>query len=86
MYKIINFFFFIFIILFFFYVYKYYLSNKNIKKINLNRINIEQIVENKLANIPVLTNDTDKVIEFNSSFTEEIRKDKQRNFWDLLKE
>ena len=85
MYKIINFFFFIFIILFFFYVYKYYLSNKNIKKINLNRINIEQIVENKLANIPVLTNDTDKVIEFNSSFTEEIRKDKQRNFWDLLK-
>jgi hypothetical protein len=85
MYKIINFFFFIFIILFFFQVYKHYSSNKNIKKINLNRINIEQIVKNKLANIPVLTNDTDKVIEFNSSFTEEIRKDKQRNFWDLLK-
>ena len=85
MYKIINFFFFIFIILFFFQVYKHYSSNKNIKKINLNRINIEQIVKNKLANIPVLTNDTDKVIEFNSSFTEEIRKDKQRNFWYLLK-
>ena len=85
MYKIINFFFFIFIILFFFQVYKHYSSNKNIKKINLNRINIEQIVKNKLANIPVLTNDTDKVIEFNSSFTDEIRKDKQRNFWDLLK-
>ena len=85
MYKIINFFFFILIILFFFQVYKHYSSNKNIKKINLNRINIEQIVKNKLANIPVLTNDTDKVIEFNSSFTEEIRKDKQRNFWDLLK-
>ena len=85
MYKIIKFFFFIFIILFFFQVYKHYSSNKNIKKINLNRINIEQIVKNKLANIPVLTNDTDKVIEFNSSFTEEIRKDKQRNFWDLLK-
>ena len=85
MYKIINFFFFIFIILFFFQVYKHYSSNKNIKKINLNRINIEQIVKNKLANIPVLTNDTDKVIEFNSSFTEEIRKDKQRNFLYLLK-
>ena len=85
MYKIIKFFFFIFIILFFFQVYKHYSSNKNIKKINLNRINIEQIVKNKLANIPVLTNDTDKVIEFNSSFTDEIRKDKQRNFWDLLK-
>ena len=85
MYKIIKFFFFIFIILFFFQVYKHYSSNKNIKKINLNRINIEQIVKNKLANIPVLTNDTDKVIEFNSSFTEEIRKDKQRNFWYLLK-
>ena len=85
MYKIINLFFVIIIILFFFNVYKYYSSNKNIKNINLNRSNIEEIVKTKISNIPILENDTDNVIEFNSSFSEEIQNNKKRSFWDLLK-
>ena len=85
MYKIINLFFLIIIILFFFSVYKYYSSNTNIKNVNLNRSNIYTIVDAKISNLPILKNDTDNVIEFNSSFLEEINDDKKRKFWDLLK-
>ena len=85
MYKIINLFFLDIIFLFFFNIYKYYSSNKNIKNINLNRSNIEEIVKTKISNIPILENDTNNVIEFNSSFSEEIKDNKSRSFWNLLK-
>ena len=85
MYKLINLFFLIIIFLFFFNIYKYYSSNKNIKNINLNRLNIEEIIKTKISKIPILENDTNNVIEFNSSFSEEIQDNKKRNFWDLLK-
>ena len=85
MYKLVNLFFLIIIFLFFFNIYKYYYSNKNIKNINLNRSNIEEIVKTKISKVPILENDTNNVIEFNSSFSEEIQDNKKRNFWDLLK-
>ena len=85
MYKIINLFLIIIIILFFFNTYKYYSSNKNIKNVNLNRSNIEGIIKKKIANIPILENDTSSVIEFNSTFFDEPQDKKKRNFWDLLK-
>ena len=85
MYKIINLFFVILILLFFVYVFNYYSSNKNIKNINLTRSNIEEILKNKTSNLKVLENDTNNVIEFNSSFSEEIKTEEQRNFWNLLK-
>ena len=73
------------IIIFYFYVFKYYFSNQNIKNTNLNRQNIEQIVKDKTLDIPNLVNDTNNVIEFNTGFDEEIKNNKPRNFWDLLK-
>ena len=85
MYKIINLFFVITIFLFFFNIYKYYSSNKNIKNVNLNRSNIEKIIKDKVLHIPILENDTNNVIEFNSSFSEEIKDNKSRSFWNLLK-
>ena len=85
MYKIINLFFIIIFLLFFFNVYNYYSSNKNIKNINLKRLNIEEILKEKTLNLTVLENDTNNVIEFNSSFSDEIKSDEQRNFWNLLK-
>jgi hypothetical protein len=85
MYKIFNIFYLFIIILFFFNVYKYYISNQNIKKINLNRLNIEQILKKKISNLPILANDTNNVIEFNSSFSEEMTSSEKRSFWDLLK-
>jgi len=85
MYKIINLFLTIFIILFFFNTFKFYSSNKNIKNINLNRSNIEGILRTKIIDIPILENDTNSVIEFNSTFSDETQDKKKRNFWDLLK-
>ena len=85
MYKIFNIFYLFIIILFFFNVYKYYISNQNIKKTNLNRLNIEQILKKKISNLPILANDTNNVIEFNSSFSEEMTSSEKRSFWDLLK-
>ena len=86
MYKVLNLFFLILIFLFFLSVYNFYTSNKNIKNINLNRSNIEEILKNKISNLTTLENDTNNVIEFNSSFSEDIKKDnEQKNFWNLLK-
>jgi len=85
MYKVINLFFVIIVFLFFFNIYKYYSSNKNIKNIDLNRSNIEEIIKKKTSGIPILKNDTNNVIEFNDSFDEEIKNNKKRSFWDLLK-
>ena len=78
MYKIINLFFVVLIFLFFFNIYNYYSSNKNIKSINLKRLNIEEILKNKTLNLPVLKNDTNNVIEFNSSFSDEIKSDEEK--------
>ena len=83
--KTVNFFYLITILVFFFYIYNYYSSNKNVKSINLNRINIDEILKNKISNLPILENDTNHVIEFNSSFSDQINKNEKRNFWDLLK-
>ena len=85
MYKVINFIFIILIILFFFSIFKFYSSNNNVKKVNLNRTNIEDILKSKITNIPILENNTNDIIEFNSSFSEEIKNDEPRNFWNLFK-
>ena len=85
MYKIMNFIFFIFVILFFVSIFKFYFSNKNIKLINTNRLNSKDIIKSKTLDIPILENDTQNIIEFNSSFSDEIKNDKPRNFWNLFK-
>ena len=84
MQKSINILFLFLSILFFWSTYNYYSSNKNlnIKKYNLNNIN--QIISKKASNLPVLSNDTNDVIEFNNSFSNE-KKIKSRSFWNLLK-
>ena len=83
--KIINLFIIIIVVLFYFNILQYYLSNKNIKIVNQNRSNIEDIIKKKTKNTVVLENDTNNVIEFNSSFSEEIQNNGTRNFWNLLK-
>ena len=85
MYKIINLFLLTLVLLFFFKVFTYYSSNKNIKNINLKRLNIEEILEKKISDLPILENNTNNAIEFNSSFSNQIKNKEKRNFWDLLK-
>ena len=83
--KVLNFTLFVLILIFYFSVYEYYSSTINLKVKNFNRININQIINNKISDLPILTNDTSKVIVFNDTFLNKIDDEKSRSFWDLLK-
>ena len=83
--KIFNFFLGILILFFFINIYNFYSSNKNLETKEFNRNNIDQIINKKISNLPILKNDTDNVIEFNDGFSNEIQNDKPRSFWNLLK-
>ena len=65
-------------------IYYYYSSNKNVDAKNYNRENIDQILKEKIIDLPVLKNDTNNVIEFNNSIKNDIEENKKRNFWDLI--
>ena len=82
--NIINFVLLTLIIIFFFITFKYYFSNENIKNISLNRDNSENILKKKIYDIPILIDNTNNIIEFNSGFNEEMKNKKPRNFWKLL--
>ena len=84
--KIANIFLFVIISFFFLNIYKYYSSNKNINSKEFNRKNIDSIINTKISNLPTLNNDTNNVIIFNDGYTEEIKNDKIRSFWNLLKD
>ena len=84
MQKFVSIFFLILVIMFFGTTYKFYSSKKNIKDKEFNRNNIDQILNDKISNLPILKNDTDNVIEFNDGFSNEIKNDKPRSFWNLL--
>jgi len=75
---------FLLIFLFMFFIFSTYISEENRKEINLNRKNIYSIIENNLTTLPLLKNDTQDVIEFNSGFENDNKKIK-RNFWNLFK-
>lgn len=83
--KFLNIFFFIFILIFFYSTYKFYSSNKNIQAKNYKRDNINEIINTKISNLPILKNDTEDVIEFNDGFSNKLKNDKPRSFWNLLK-
>ena len=85
MIKIFNIVMFLLIIIFILSIYNYYSSNKNIDAKNYNRKNIDQILKEKITDLPVLKSDTDNVIEFNNSLNDNIQENKKRSFWDLLK-
>ena len=82
--KIVNALFFLIIFIFFFTIYNYYSSNKNINSKIYNRSNADQILKEKIKDLPVLLNDTDNVIEFNNSLDNKIINEKKRSFWDLF--
>ena len=75
---------FIFIIFFLFLVISTYFSNSQEKKINKNRKKIIQKINDNLHKLPVLINDTNNVIKFNSGFENE-NIETERNFWKLFK-
>tara|TARA_B110001452_G_C15107311_1_gene386038 strand:+ start:606 stop:869 length:264 start_codon:yes stop_codon:yes gene_type:complete len=66
-------------------IFKYYLSNKNIKETNFNRKNIDQAIIEKTSKLPILINDTNNVIKFNELNNDVINNTKSRKYWKLLK-
>ena len=84
MFKIINILMFLLVIFFIFKVFNFYFSNKIISFKNYNRSNIDLILKEKIKDLSVLANDTDNIIEFNDSFSEEENGEKKRSFWELL--
>ena len=80
MQKVLNILMFIFIILFILSIYRYYSSTKNIEIKNFNLNNIDEIIKMKISDLPVLTNDTDNVIEFNNSLESERKFEKKEVF------
>ena len=83
--KVINILFIAVILSFFMVTYKYYSSSQNIEKKNYNRNNIDEIINTKISNLPILEHDTKNVIEFNDGFSNDIKNNKPRSFWNLLK-
>tara|TARA_Y200000002_G_C22066286_1_gene408620 strand:- start:88 stop:351 length:264 start_codon:yes stop_codon:yes gene_type:complete len=83
--KVAHIFFLLIVIIFFFTTFKYYSSKRNIETKVFNRDNIDQIIKTKVSNLPILSNDTNNVIEFNDGFSNDIKNDKPRSFWNLLK-
>ena len=75
----------VFIIIFFIIVFKYYISEKNIDLVKSKRNNLETLSLEKISELPVLLNDTNNVIEFNSGFEETNQQNYKRNFWELFK-
>ena len=82
--KVLNITLFILILIFYLSVYKYYSSTINLKAKEFNRININQIINNKISDLPILPNDTVNVIEFNDTFSNKMNDGKSRSFWNLL--
>ena len=64
---------------------KYYSSSKNIVNRDFIRFNIDNILNEKVRNLPILSNDTNNIIQFNDSIEKDIKDEKKRSFWDLLK-
>ena len=73
------------ILFFFMTTYNYYISEKNIDTVKSNRKNQEINVLRNISNLPVLLNDTDDVIYFNSGFNNSNEQKFKRSFWELFK-
>ena len=75
----------ILILVFFLFVIKEYLSEKHIKKININRANITANLLSRSSDLPILKNDTNDIIEYNNGFNMNENNREKRSFWKLLK-
>jgi hypothetical protein len=75
---------FIFFFIFIFFVVSTYISNTNREKVIKNRTNIYSKIKEKIIVLPLLKNNTNDVIEFNSGYNDNKSKVK-RNFWNLFK-
>ena len=67
-----------------FFVIKFYLSENNIKLSNKVMLQHQNELDKKFNNLPIITDDTNDIIEYTNEI-KEFKNKKQRKFWDLLK-
>jgi len=77
-------FYFILVNIFFYFVLSTYFSKTNISKVENKIFSIKKNVEKKSYNLPIVKNDTDNIIVYNSEELIE-KKIKKRKIWELLK-
>ena len=70
---------------FFGFSFNYYISDKNINAVKNNRENLESKILESTSALPLLPNDTNNVIEFNSGFENSNKQNFKRSFWELFK-
>ena len=75
---------FLFLFSFLFFVANTYLSNNQKTLINKKKEIVLQKITDSINELPILTNDTNNIIEFNPGFENENNKIK-RSFWKLFK-
>ncbi len=75
---------FLLIIFFLLFINYYYFSDVNINKIYKNRTNLSLNLSKNADELPLLTNDTNNIIEY-QNIDETMEKIKKRSFWNLLK-
>ena len=83
--KIIRFIVAIIVLSFFGFSFNYYISDKNINIVKNNRENLESKILESTSALPLLPNDTNNVIEFNSGFEDSNKQNFKRSFWELFK-
>ena len=69
---------------FFYLIFSTYFSDREQMDSKKDRKVISKIIENNISGLPVLINDTNNIIEFNSGFEDDNDKIK-RSFWNLFK-
>ena len=84
MVKVFNIIIVIFITIFFYKVFSFYNSFNNKDLISKNRENIDNLIDDKIKDIPLFKSDTNDVIEFNSGYNQDDDKNKKK-FWNLFK-
>ncbi len=83
--KIVSFVVIIIVFSFFGFSFYYYISDKNINIVKNNRENLESKILESTSVLPLLPNDTNNVIEFNSGFEDSNKQNFKRSFWELFK-
>ena len=83
--KVIRFVVAIIVLSFFGFSFNYYISDKNINIVKNNRENLESKILESTSALPLLPNDTNNVIEFNSGFEDSNKQNFKRSFWELFK-
>ncbi len=73
------------ILSFFIFSFNYYVSDTNMDTVKNNRENLESKILESSSALPLLPNDTNDVIEFNSGFENSNKQNFKRSFWELFK-